>query len=204
MITPSIRFLALAALMVLAGCSGMPPGVRSGKCQLLRKATKVEVFRLDPLVEGRKPAPEDVRIGGFLVIAQGKDQGAGLAVKLADVLSDNSIYTDGFPQVLQPRSCVPGHGNEGPSVDVIICFMCHNLYLGPPTDRAGRKRVFSPLAVEVQGSGTNRQGGVSGRSRDPGVERGVDRRVVAIDHDPTFAACGLLQQAFWLARRRAD
>jgi hypothetical protein len=97
-------------------------------------ASKVEVFRLDgkefskdeggPLKKGR-------RVGGFLVTAQGKDQGRKFAGKLLDILNDNKTYTNKYALCFWPGIAFRVWKEEE-CVEVLICFLCDNLYCGPP------------------------------------------------------------------------
>lgn len=111
---------------------------------ILAGATRVEVFRLDgdnrSSVE--KPAREgDKRIGGFLVTAQGQNQGKAFAAKLADILSDRSTYALAFAGCFSPGVAYRIWKDEE-SVEVLICFKCHNFYCGPPADSVQENASF--------------------------------------------------------------
>lgn len=132
------RLLISAAFLLLLGCSagkGRPDRRTAG---ILTGATKVEVFRID----GRGPndpsgttpiKPGDPTVGGYAIMARGKDQGREFAAKLWDILNDNKTYTDKFAKCFNPGVAFRVWKGEE-SVDVIICFRCNNFYLGPPTD----------------------------------------------------------------------
>lgn len=87
------------------------------------------------------------RIGGFRVISQGTDQAEAFAAELADILLDNRTYTD------KRAACYwPGVAfrmwKDDQSVDVLICFICHNLYCGRPVKIAEENSSFAQSPAE--------------------------------------------------------
>jgi hypothetical protein len=95
------------------------------------------VFRIDgkdgpPAATPR--APGDPTVGGFAILSRGEDQGQRFAARLADILLDDTTYSDRFAQCFWPGVTFRVYRGEE-CVDVIICFKCQNFYLGPPTDR---------------------------------------------------------------------
>jgi hypothetical protein len=146
------RLLVLIACLPLAGCgqgqqrqapTDEPASPVQAEAAKLRGATKVEVFRIDgddrPLDKARAPAAKVV--GGYPVIAQGPDQGAAFAGRLADVLSDRAAYTDNYAKCFWPGVAFRAW-KDGERVEVLICFQCDNLYAGPPRDRARENASF--------------------------------------------------------------
>lgn len=130
------RFLVLATLLLLFGCSskGRLDGRTAG---ILAGATKVEVFRIDGHIDRPDATPikpGDPTVGGYAILARGKDQGQEFAAKLRNILTDSKTYSDTFAHCFWPGVAFRVWKGED-SVDVIICFTCGNFYLGPPTDK---------------------------------------------------------------------
>ena len=133
------QLLPLIVLLIALGCSagggkGRPDARTTA---ILKGATKVEVFRIDGEYESsdrKTTARSDVAVDGFPVLARGKDQDQRFAAKLADILSDEKTYTDKFAKCFMPGVAFRVWKGED-SVDVVICFTCHNFYLGPSSDK---------------------------------------------------------------------
>lgn len=100
---------------------------------ILRGATKVEVFRVSSGELDEKPKPGDSTIGGYRVLSHGKNQGSDFAVKLANVLTDRKTYTNNRAACFNPGVAFRVWKGDS-AVDIIICFHCSNFYFGPPTD----------------------------------------------------------------------
>jgi hypothetical protein len=145
-----LRAIVLSVIVIVVVAAGYTiwrkqPSVLAHS--VLSDASKVEVFRLDPKA-GRKPG--EGRIGGWLITAQGKDQGSEFAAKLDDVLRDNRTFTDKWAKCYDPGVAFRAwRGNE--CVDVIICFKCSNFYYGPPTEFANENACFggSPRKADL-------------------------------------------------------
>ncbi len=136
--------LVLIPCATLAGCGGTRSAQQ--EAATLAGATRVEVFRIDggscdKLPAAPKPGEEANVVGGYVITARGPDQGAAFADKLAAILSDPSTYA---------RATVGCHWpgvafrvwKDGHCVEVLICFLCDNLYCGPPKDRPRPNGVF--------------------------------------------------------------
>ncbi len=78
---------------------------RLGKnLEILHKATKVEVFRVDTkLSEDAKNAKQTV--AGYTILSKGQEQGKEYAAKLTKVFTKNEVYTG-----TQARCFLPGVG----------------------------------------------------------------------------------------------
>lgn len=146
-----LRFLVPAVLVAVAGCGGAKEKERfdAQTRAVLVGATRVEVFRIDGEdgPHDRKPkTPGEGRIGGFRVTAQGKEQGKEFASRLADILCDDKTYTRNFASCFWPGVAFRVRKGEE-VVEVLICFTCGNLYVGPPTKVARENVSFngSPL-----------------------------------------------------------
>jgi hypothetical protein len=149
------RVFLLVACLPLAGCGhGQPQPAQPASADApakpvpagaatLRSATKVEVFRIDgsDLDPGKEPDRAAKAVGGYPVIAQGPDQGAVFAGRLADVLGDRATYTDRYAKCFWPGVAFRAW-KGGECVEVLICFQCDNLYVGPPQDRARENATF--------------------------------------------------------------
>jgi hypothetical protein len=113
--------------------------------KIVKNATRVEVFRVySGGAPGTKKMPKfigDLSISGFPVWAQGKDQGHDFASRLADVLSDKDSYSDSFAKCFDPGVAFRAWQGER-CVDVVICFQCDNLYVGPPKKDQGENYSF--------------------------------------------------------------
>jgi hypothetical protein len=135
-----LRRLPLATLVLFLGCGTAPPGNKhkdGHTAAVLAGATKVEVYRIDGRNDPPDPkpiAPSDATVGGYAILARGKDQGKEFARKLADILLDDKTYSDTFAACFWPGVAFRVF-KEQDCVDVVICFQCQNFYLGPPTDR---------------------------------------------------------------------
>jgi hypothetical protein len=135
------RLLALGTLVVMLGCGPAKPHRDARTRGILAGATRVEVFRIDGRNDPPDPTPirpGDPTIGGYAIMGRGKDLGPEFARRLADVLLDDATYTDSQLACYWPGVAFRVHRGEE-FVDVIICFKCGNLYVGPPTDRKGLK-----------------------------------------------------------------
>lgn len=125
---------------------------------ILRGATRVEVFRVSSGELDEKPKPGDSTIGGYRVLSQGKDQDSDFAVKLANVLTDRKTYTNTWAACFNPGVAFRVWKGDS-AVDIIICFHCSNFYFGPSTDsrpsdnasfnRSPNRRLLVQLAKEA-------------------------------------------------------
>jgi hypothetical protein len=117
--------------MLLLGC-----GAGKQTTSILTKATKVEVYRIDGGDAHREPkpiAPGEPTIGGFALLSRGADQGPEFAKRLDEILSDQKTYSREFAKCFSPGVAFRIYKDAEP-VDLIICFLCQNFYLGPPSD----------------------------------------------------------------------
>ena len=147
------RLLLVALITTVAGCSqqevkfdskAMDRTFTARTREVLAGADRVEVFRLDgdngPFASVPKVAGER-RIGGFLVLKQGQDQGKAFATRLNAILASEATYSNHYAKCFNPgvafRVC---HREE--CVDVLLCFKCGNFYAGPPTDKAMETASF--------------------------------------------------------------
>src|SRR5271156_1276059 len=132
--TVILRLLLLASCFLVLGCG--KKSLDSRTTAILAGATKVEVFRIDP-ISGHMPKSTrkegEKRIMGFLVIAQGKDQGKEFADKLSQILFDRATYSDQISMCFDPGVAFRVWKDDE-ALDVLICFKCNNFGYGPPTD----------------------------------------------------------------------
>lgn len=106
-------------------------GIDDRTVTILKKADKVEVFRVDGTWPHKPPAPSEQAISGWRVLSQGRDQGPEFAARLADILADEASYSQKFAGCFDPGVGYRiWRGKD--RVDFIICFHCDNFYLGPP------------------------------------------------------------------------
>jgi hypothetical protein len=101
---------------------------------LFTGATKVEVFRID----GGKAGEKEKTIGGYRILAAGKEQDAKFAAKLATVVLDEESYDwrGGKGCIFQPGVAFRvWKGDE--SVVVVICFSCDQVRF-IPMDKDGK------------------------------------------------------------------
>ena len=134
---PLNRLLIPVALLLLLGCGASKGRLDGRTAGILAGATKVEVFRIDCRNDSPDPTPikpSDPTVGGYAILARGKDQGREFAAKLTDILADNKTYTDRFANCFWPGVAFRVWKGEE-SIDMIICFKCGNFYVGPPTDK---------------------------------------------------------------------
>jgi hypothetical protein len=145
-----VRLIPLAFLVLAIGCASDKPVAHRPKTRepgkrldarsiaIVSAATKVEVFRIDPMDGPHQRTPKLLgqnRIGGYLVTKQGTDPGADFIARLVDTLFDDSAYSDEFAKCYDP-GVVYRVWKDDEALDVIICYRCHNAYIGPPTERA--------------------------------------------------------------------
>jgi hypothetical protein len=121
----------------LLGCGAHKSRLDSRTAGIFSGATKVEVFRIDGRYDPPNAIPvkpDDPTVGGYTILARGKNQSSEFATKLASVLANDKTYTDWHANCFWPGVAFRAwKGRE--SVDVIICFKCENFYLGPSTDK---------------------------------------------------------------------
>ncbi len=120
------------------------PPIDSGTSTVLAGATRVEVFRTEGMKEppdGRRRTAGGPRIGGFLIIGRGQDQGKDFAARLADILFARDTYSWSYAACYMPGVAFRVWKGEE-AVDVLICFKCDNFYCGPPTDQARETASF--------------------------------------------------------------
>ena len=145
------RFLAFVPCLLLVGCADESSGPTTG---VFAGATRVEVFRLwgdpdDPKTP--KPTADEKKISGFRVRAQGQDQGKAFAAKLAAIVEDKGAHSKAFAKCFWPGVAFRVWKDNEP-IDVVICFVCHNLYCGPPTTTEARENISfydSPLGARL-------------------------------------------------------
>jgi hypothetical protein len=119
------------------GCGPGKSRLDDRSAHIFAEATKVEAFRIDGGGPARKPkvtAPGDPVLDGYAILDRGKDQGPEFARKLAAILSDPSLDSTARAKCFWPGVAFRVWKGEE-CVDVLICFYCHNFYLGPPSDK---------------------------------------------------------------------
>jgi hypothetical protein len=134
--TPN-RLVVLIVFLLLCGCGAHKSRLDRHTTAIFSGATKVEVFRVDGLDKspnGKPINPGDPTVGGYPILARGKNQSSEFATKLADVLADDKTYTDVYNKCFYPGVAFRVWKGEE-SVDVLICFRCENFYVGPSTDQ---------------------------------------------------------------------
>jgi hypothetical protein len=131
--------LLQAGCLILLGCAGEPRKQKElddRTAPILSGGTKVEVFRIDGGSEKAAPTvikAGDPTMGGYSILSKGKDQTPEFAARLNDLLTDSRTYTDQYAACFMPGVAFRVWKSDE-CVDVIICFRCHNFYLGPPSD----------------------------------------------------------------------
>ena len=133
-------FLVLTMFPLLLGCgdgSRFRKALDDRSTGILTGPTKVEVFRIDGRNDPPDPTvikPGDPTVGGYAILSKGKDQTLEFAARLNDLLTDTRTYSESFAKCFWPGVAFRiWKGDE--CVDMIICFKCHNFYLGPPTNK---------------------------------------------------------------------
>jgi len=140
----------LCCCVLLLGCGGNASRFGQRSLAVLAGATKVEVFRIDPREEAFEHKAGERRIGGYLITAQGYDQGQDFADRLAEILQDDKTFTNDYAKCFNPGVAYRVW-KDAQAVEVLLCFMCDNLYCGPPTDRANETASFlgSPRRADL-------------------------------------------------------
>jgi hypothetical protein len=122
--------IIVLALTLMSGCDA-PQGDRLSRtvsasgADILKGATRVEVFRVDPNRDRTKDAKAN--IGGYGVISTGKEQGETFARRLADILLGNSVTTNVKKCGLQPVVAYR-LWKDKQSLEVLVCFRCDVLW----------------------------------------------------------------------------
>jgi hypothetical protein len=148
----SLTFFILAGLIALAGCTANH--TPRGNCQSVSMLEwqsfslgrpRSKYFGWTRLMgpHAHKPNAQGVtRMGGYRVVIQGADKGKDFADKLADILFDEAAFNDEFAKCYDP-----GVGfrawKDDEAIDVIICYKCHNAYIGAPKERVDENVAFS-------------------------------------------------------------
>jgi hypothetical protein len=128
-----LRILSFLCVVMMLGCGQASLGRLDAKtAAIFDNATKVEVFRIDGKYSPGDPKapPLGENIGGYPILSRGKDQRLEFARKLASVLNDGSTYSTSRAMCFWPGVAFRVWRDEEP-VDLLICFYCHNFYLGP-------------------------------------------------------------------------
>lgn len=151
-----LRLWILLPFVVLIGCGGAAKKHFDDRTiAILSGATKVEVFRTDgynDIATAKEKKPDEKRMGGYLVTAQGQDQGKEFAAKLSKILFDDRTYSNARAKCFWPGVAYRVWKDQE-CIDVLICFKCDNLYCGPPIERTFENASFwdSPLRSELVG-----------------------------------------------------
>src|SRR4051812_3599035 len=90
--------------------------------------------RTDP-PEPTPTGPGEPMVDGYAVTARGKDQGPDFARRLAAILLDQRTYHNVNAMCYWPGVAFRVYKGDD-CVDVVICFFCHNFFLGNPTDHS--------------------------------------------------------------------
>jgi hypothetical protein len=128
----------LMALILVVGCSSAEMPSRSEPSAKARKylgdealwvlagGTRVETFRIDGESRraGKSQGPGE-RIGSYLLLSRGKDQGPDFAADLAAVLFKDETYFDGGSACFSPGVVFRVWNGEA-SADILVCFKCNN------------------------------------------------------------------------------
>jgi hypothetical protein len=144
------RLLALALLVGMVGCNSSVKGrLDQRTLAVLAGATRVEAFRVLKRHTSEEEPKVKKRIGGFLLNPKGKALGKEFAKELADILSDDRTYSNAWAACFEPG--VAFHAWKGDErIDILICFMCDNLYCGPPVENAGENVSFVGTPARAQ------------------------------------------------------
>lgn len=146
---PMRRLPLLVVLVSLIGCAANAPVAKKREpgqrldartIAVLSAPTKVEAFRLDwqdgPTWQTPK-LPGQQRLNGYLVTKQGADPGLDFAGRLRDIVFDDSAFGEKLAICYDPGVAFRVWKDDQ-AVDVVICYLCHNAYIGPPSD-AGKE-----------------------------------------------------------------
>jgi hypothetical protein len=113
------RYAFLAVVTVVgSGCNEIP-----GEA-ILRNARRVEVFRV-----GSEPASDATAktIGGFPILAVGKEQGVDYAARLSKVLRSDGVTQNQKKCGLEPGVAFRLWSGDQ-AVEVLVCFKCDVLW----------------------------------------------------------------------------
>jgi hypothetical protein len=151
------RLLALALLAGMLGCKSSESAetntakrLDQGILAILEGATRVEAFRVLNLQTLKEEPKVKRRIGGFLVTPRGRTLGKEFGKELAGILSDDRTYSSAWAGCFNPGvAFYVWKGDE--RIDILICFVCENLYCGPPAENAHENVSFvgSPARAQL-------------------------------------------------------
>ena len=146
------RLLALALLVGMLGCKSSDIGkgrLDQRTLDILAGATRVEAFRVLNVQRAKEEPKVIKRIGGFPVNLRGRALGKEFGQELAGILSDDRTYSDSWAKCFDPG--VAFHVWQGDErIDILICFLCDNLYCGLPAENASENVSFSGSPARAQ------------------------------------------------------
>lgn len=137
----TLLLCAVALLLALAPVraedrNAFPKEVRT----VLEKATALELYSLDPTREAKKDAFHRWKILGSTTVKQGEARNQLVAALVKGVEENQELSANCF----QPR-----HGlratYEGTTVDLVICFQCHQIEVHIGKGKDGGEKEFKEL-----------------------------------------------------------
>jgi hypothetical protein len=114
----AVSWLAACSRSDLSGTNHIP-----GR-SIIHDATRVEVFRVEA---EPAPNPSGKTIGGFAILATGKEQGADFAARLSQVLLSGGVTQNQKKCGLHPGVAYRLWSGER-AVEVLVCFECDVLW----------------------------------------------------------------------------
>ena len=148
MINRLVQAFSAVLAVVVFGC-GPPAGAIPGY-SILKGVNRVEVFRV-----GSEELPEgstEKALGGYPILAMGKEQGASFASRLSKVLRSEGVIDNEYKCGLEPGVAFR-LWNGDRAVEVLDCFKCNILWpyvVGPPDAATQHERKnFSRVRAEL-------------------------------------------------------
>lgn len=121
-----VPVLAVAAVLAAIAFVGMEiwGGVSRSATFILRHADRVEVFRVSPK---RAEQPGSDTIGGYPIIAVGKEQGPEFAARLGEVLRSWGVARSSKKCAFEPGVAFRVWRGDR-ALEVLVCFKCDDLW----------------------------------------------------------------------------
>ena len=123
-------------------------GVSSSATSILRNGDRVEVFRVSPKWEKN---PTVSNIGGFEILATGKEQGPEFAARLGKVLRSWGVAPSSKKCAFQPGVAFRIWRGDR-ALEVLVCFKCDDLWshvVGESGTLHDEVLAFDPVRAEL-------------------------------------------------------
>jgi hypothetical protein len=123
-------------------------GVSRSATSILRHGDRVEVFQVSPK-RADEPGPDT--IGGYPILAVGKEQGPDFAARLGKVLRSWSVAPSSKKCIFEPGVAFRVWSGDR-ALEVLVCFKCDDLWphvVGEPGELHGEVLAFDAVRADL-------------------------------------------------------